>query len=204
MILSDATAKRITLVAVVFTIGVVGWAYIAPISVVPTGDRHLFAFVGIAVGSVSILAAWLLTPPHPLVIAAGLISLSIAGALWANTAFDSLAGTTWAVCLTAVTTFVAILISPSDRKVTKNSMRNAIAGSVTITYLVAVGLTLFFQDSRDEIPLLTSTLLSSFTQIVSIVVGFYFAGATVEKAVELRQVAANPSSSPQLSSSQDD
>jgi hypothetical protein len=85
-----------------------------------------------------------------------------------------LAGSTVA---TSIITFFGFLIlgagADQGRPLNERNLRFAIAGSVVITYLVVVGMGIFFIKAS-EMPEIASSLLTSFTSIVGVVVAFYF------------------------------
>lgn len=93
----------------------------------------------------------------------------------------------------ALITFVSLLLfnQPEDqnKKVDESSMRIAITGTVIIVYLTLVILFSYFQYSppgRGELPLVTQSLLTSFTSIVGIVIAFYFGSSAYIQANEKR------------------
>lgn len=92
----------------------------------------------------------------------------------------------------ALITFVSLLLfnQPEDenKKVDESSMRIAITGTVIIVYLTLVILFSYFQYSpgQGELPLVTQSLLTSFTSIVGIVIAFYFGASAYIQANEKR------------------
>ncbi len=146
-------------------------------------------FVGLVVTSTIFLliAIWTAAYGSLLLGAALGLSGSIALGLWLAAEFGGFAGVTWSVGTTAVISFFVLLVAqmPTTGQITKNRMRNAIAGSFVLTYLVAVALVLFVSREED-LPAVTETLLTSFTFLMTVVIGFYFGTAAVEKWAEFK------------------
>lgn len=66
------------------------------------------------------------------------------------------------------------------------AMRDAIAASVVLMYLVLVSYAVFFA-AGDSPNTITSQLLTSFTSITGVVVAFYFTSATIDQVTRTRQ-----------------
>jgi len=101
-------------------------------------------------------------------------------ALWSGAAFI------------AANTFLgiwAIERRPESRR-SSDALRDAIASSFVLTYLVIVSWSAFFNTTTDrttELQPLTSTLITNFTALTGVVVGSYFGVGAVEKLVNARQ-----------------
>ncbi len=193
------------IVAVLVIVGVIT-AIIGGESLIPTkpivdGQRevHREQAVGIYVfGGLALIAlVWSSHVARPLVWAALVISIAVAAGLWQNIEFNSRAGVTWAIATTAVVSFVATVwaqIGKGDddnRKLTKYVMRNALTASFSLTYLVTVALVVFYRgdSAADRLPAITDTMLQSYTFLMTVVVGFYFGGAALEKSAEFKAAA---------------
>jgi protein-S-isoprenylcysteine O-methyltransferase Ste14 len=66
------------------------------------------------------------------------------------------------------------------------AMRDAIAASVVLMYLVLVSYAVFFASGDSSNPI-TSQLLTSFTSITGVVVAFYFTSVTVDQVIRTRR-----------------
>src|ERR1700687_4068565 len=99
--------------------------------------------------------------------------------------------------LVAVTTFTCVWLLQRSRKwgdPLADSMRDGIAASFVVTYLVMVGWAGFFNYSvstdpaqLDRLAPLTQQLIGNFTVLTGIVVGFYFGTDAVKAVVAGRQ-----------------
>lgn len=85
------------------------------------------------------------------------------------------------VVIVAIITFFGFLIlglsKEKNKQLNEKNMRLAITASIIITYLVIVGITIFFGDNAGEMPEIASTTFSSFSSIIGVVVAFYFGGS---------------------------
>ena len=177
----------------IFGAGVFGpiiWALAYWVIDKPKFSLHA-AIVGTIAVSVTLLAfVWAAASRSILPLAGMMIVLSIALGFFIQREFqETLAGLMWATCTTAVVSFFGALLSQSGPRgglITKSGMRHAITSAVVLTYLVAVGLVLFYKpaEGQAELPEITSTLIANYTVVVSIVVGFYFAGTSAELIAE--------------------
>ena len=77
-------------------------------------------------------------------------------------------------------------------------LRQVIAASVLVQYLVLVGISAYFLEGAKELPKITETMLSSFTTVTSVVIAFYFgASAFVDAKTKAKPEAdAAPAPSP--------
>ena len=97
----------------------------------------------------------------------------------------------------AVTTFTSVWLIQRSRAYgnpTTDSMRDAIAASFVVTYLVMVAWSAFFnyavnvdQGRQAVLAPLTQTLISNFTILTGLVVGFYFGTDAVKQVALARQ-----------------
>lgn len=91
---------------------------------------------------------------------------------WGNIVFLAASTVT-----TSIITFFGFLILGvgigQNGSLNERNLRFAITSSVVITYLVVVGMGIFFV-TNNKIPEIASTLLTSFTSIVGVIVAFYF------------------------------
>lgn len=78
-----------------------------------------------------------------------------------------------AIGLLTFSYFITRPIHPAQQ-LPDGSLRDAIAATVVIEYVVLVGIVAFFGRGATTLPPLTQSLISSFTSIVGIVVAFYF------------------------------
>lgn len=100
-----------------------------------------------------------------------------------------------------VTTFTCVWLIQRSRvykNPTTDSMRDAIAASFVVTYLVLVGWSAFFnyavsvEESREAaLAPLTQTLISNFTILTGLVVGFYFGTEAIKQVVQARETKTN-------------
>ena len=123
-------------------------------------------------------------------------------AITAGTIFDIAAGgkdfyLACGICIAALVLFVgliyhAVAIRPADH--TTDGIRDAIACAFLGVYLVLVIYTVFFSNAPKNTAIYpqTSSLLSSFTTVAAIVVGFYFGTGTVDKYIERQKVQDAP------------
>jgi hypothetical protein len=163
--------------------------------------RAIFIGLSVLSGLALMVLPWIVWSQHVLVRAGGVLLASIAGGLWLSRHWgpaEGLTGVTWVICSTGVITFIAILVAESDseRRITKRKMRDAIAGSFVMTYLVSFGLAAFYLDPREELTGISNTLVISFTTLMATVVGFYFHATAKEKVAEIQalpQLAGKPS-----------
>jgi hypothetical protein len=121
---------------------------------------------------------------------ASLIFIAVIGGFvgcryWGNISF--LAGSTVA---TSIISFFGFLIvgmeSDQSKRLNERNLRFAIASSVVITYLVVVGMGIFFVNAG-KMPEIANSLLTSFTSIVGIVVAFFF-GASAYTEMRIKKV----------------
>ncbi len=70
-------------------------------------------------------------------------------------------------------------------KITADTMRTAIAGTIVIVYLVLVGTVAFI--SKGKMAEITRTMITNFTAIVGIVIAFYFGSSAYIQAQREKQ-----------------
>ena len=77
---------------------------------------------------------------------------------------------------------------------TSDGVRDAIACTFVLVYLVLVVYTVFFRNAPVHTTLFpqTTALLSSFTSVSAIVVGFYFTTGSFDKFIENRRSSSDP------------
>jgi len=166
---------------------------------VSTGNVFI-AVVALGVGVFVWAAAW----GHPLVLGGVFIGWWAGLGLWLSYSGRGLAGVTWAICATAVTSFVAVLMTQGAtqaKTITKNSMRNAIAGSFVLTYLVTVGLVVFLRagEAGEELSPIAEQFIPNFTWLMGTVIGFYFGTTAIEKLAEIRSLGTStPEAQPRI------
>ena len=97
--------------------------------------------------------------------------------------------------LMATATFFGFYIAAEPSLLVQTRMRESITAAVLVTYLAVVGWVAFFaprlaHDGKTLLPLppLTSKMVDSFTTVVAVVVGFYFA---VEGTGKIANAIAN-------------
>ena len=135
---------------------------------------------------------WVATSNNLLIQFGGTLVAVVTIGLWLDRHWGAI-GITWTVSATPIITFAGLLVAqvrgePSDTRITTSRMRNAIAGSFILTYLVSVGLVLFYHDTAAETRGVTKTLVTNFTVLMGVIIAFYFGTATREKVVEMRAV----------------
>jgi hypothetical protein len=93
-----------------------------------------------------------------------------------------------AVVWVAVITFFGFVygMHGQQQKLDDGSMRIAITASIVSTYLVVVGLVVFYK-GPSELSAVTETMLGSFTALVALVVPFYFGSTAYVQAAKLKQ-----------------
>ena len=100
-----------------------------------------------------------------------------------------------AFLLIALTTFYGFLrlSAPGETEwaLTTEKLRNAIAASLIITYLVLMAIAVFFAHQTGELPAITRSMINSFTAIVGVVIAFYFgSSAYIQAKQEKRRKSA--------------
>lgn len=96
----------------------------------------------------------------------------------------------------AVNTFASVWLlergSEEGKKPLTSPMRNSIAASFVVTYLVLVGWSAFLQGQTNLAPNgLTQVLISNFTILTGIVVGFYFGTDAIKQVARDRRPDAS-------------
>lgn len=109
------------------------------------------------------------------------------------------------ICIAAIMLFVGMIyhaLTVRKDRVT-DGVRDAIACTFILVYLLLVVYTLFFKNAPANTELFpqTSTLLSSFTSVAAVVVGFYFATGSLDKFIESRKEPSGKEESEQDTSS---
>jgi hypothetical protein len=105
----------------------------------------------------------------------------------------TLAPVSWAVAVIGVGSFFWLLyLLPSEKDITKSSMRNAITGSFIVVHFVLLALFAFWHGGTDKIPPMTDRLISNFTTLMGVVIAFHFGTSAYEKVSQIKAVAGNP------------
>ena len=177
---------------------VIGLAGITAVIVEALGDESTWVAedrstsVGLTVlaAVAAIAAIWILTSEGLLVQAGGALVLAESIGLWITRHWGTL-GVTWALSVTPIVTFVALLVTQRGNTqapavITTAMMRNAIAGSFVLTYLVSVAFVLFYNDKHEVPEGVTKLLVQNFTVLLGVIIAFYFGTTTREKVVTLR------------------
>lgn len=88
----------------------------------------------------------------------------------------------------AVATFAGVLADARGKRTTSDAMRDAIAATFVVLYLVILGWSSFFNwiDRPGTLNPLTATFTTNFTALTGVVVAFYFGSKTVERITDAR------------------
>ncbi len=91
------------------------------------------------------------------------------------------------VAVVSIATFFALLYHAMEVRRSAEAVRDAIAGSFVLVYLLLVILTTWFVGGAPPLDPAAVTLLNSFTTVAGVVLGFYFATGTVDKYLSGRR-----------------
>lgn len=95
-----------------------------------------------------------------------------------------------AVVLTALITFFGVLwleTGDSLRPFSDRTMRTALAASAVVSYLVMMGIGVWFPKTNGDFSRMTDVLLPNFSYIVGIVIAFYFGSGAYLEAKERKR-----------------
>jgi hypothetical protein len=136
-----------------------------------------------------------------------LILVIIAGGLYFHDRFNNWRiPLAFAVVAAALVTFFWFVSWPqrqsSDAMSEEGVMRRAIAASIVVEYLILVGLFVFWESDVTTLPPLTQALVSNFTAVVGIVIGFYFGASAYVDAKKRPQGGTNEPTSKEQAAQQ--